>query len=225
MLIATQTFVYSDEHAGLSLITAGETRVSADHHLALERPDVWRVGKPRKNKLGTELRHGVGSVAMRAGATRTGNALAGHFSIFNTWCEIDSVFEGRFLESVAPGSFLRSFAEQTPKVLLEHGKDPGLGNRPLGSIEHLAEDDIGAAYRVALVDGIPDMVLDGLRRGLFGASFRFEVRREDVVRDPEPSERNPGGIPERTIREALVREFGPVTFAAYPTASATLQAA
>jgi hypothetical protein len=53
-----------------------------------------------------------------------------------------------------------------------------------------------------------------------GASFRFKVMREDFNKKPERSDVNPDGLPERTITEAKVMEFGPVTFPAYEGATA-----
>jgi hypothetical protein len=46
----------------------------------------------------------------------------------------------------------------------------------------------------------------------FDASFRFKVRGEDLDESPQASTYNPRALPERTIREAQVLEFGPVTF-------------
>lgn len=63
-------------------------------------------------------------------------------------------------------------------------------------------------------------VLPGLRAGLYGSSFKFRVRDEDVARSPARSTSNPEGLEERTIRDAKVFEFGPVTFPAYAGATA-----
>jgi hypothetical protein len=44
--------------------------------------------------------------------------------------------------------------------------------------------------------------------------------RDETDNFPERSDRNPNQIPERTVVEAAVREFGPVTFPAYDNANA-----
>ncbi len=60
----------------------------------------------------------------------------------------------------------------------------------------------------------------GLRAGVYGASFRFQTLREDIDQRPGTSAYNPEGLPQRTIQEARVMEFGPVTFPAYAGATA-----
>lgn len=150
-----------------------------------------------------------------------GPVLTGHFSKFNEWTEINSSYEGRFMERVAPGAFAKTISESVSKmrVLFNHGKDV-LGQQILGPIRSLKEDNLGAAYEVPLFDGIPPLILAGLRAGQYGSSFRFGVEREEYVSKPRKSDYNPLGIPERTIKEARVREFGPVTFGAYAGATA-----
>jgi HK97 family phage prohead protease len=126
------------------------------------------------------------------------------------------------MERVAPGAFLRTFVEDraSMRVLLQHGRDPQLGEKPLGPILTLREDEHGAYYEVPLFDGVPSLVVEGLRAGQYGASFRFRVLLEEIAEQPEPSDYNPLGLPERTIQDAQVLEFGPVTFPAYPDATA-----
>jgi phage head maturation protease len=88
-------------------------------------------------------------------------------------------------------------------------------------IEDLSEDETGARYTVPLFDTSYNRdLVPGLRAGAYGASFRFRVTREAFNRTPEPSAYNPDGLPERTIQEASVSEFGPVTFPAYAGATA-----
>jgi HK97 family phage prohead protease len=151
--------------------------------------------------------------------------LFGHFAVFNRWTEIDSFFEGTFMERIAPGAFKKTFREQRDqiRVLFQHGRDAQLGMKPLGTIRSLSEDGEGASYEVPLFRGIPELIMDGLRDDQYGASFKFRVMKEDLVKEPRASEDNPKGLDERTIREVQLFEFGPVTFGAYPEATAGLR--
>lgn len=154
--------------------------------------------------------------------------LTGRFAVFNQWTEINSLFEGRFLERVAPGAFKKTIREgrEGMRVLFQHGHDPQIGDKPLGPIRELREDEEGAYYEVPLLDTSYNRdLVPGLEAGLYGASFRFRVVREEVVDDPGPGEHNPLGLPERTVKEAQVHEFGPVTFPAYAGASAGVRSA
>jgi HK97 family phage prohead protease len=159
----------------------------------------------------------------RAGGGAGAPLLYGYFARFNEWTEIDSTFEGHFLERVAPGAFARSLAHDRERlrVLFQHGRDPQIGDKPLGIPTLLREDERGAAYEVPLLDTsyVADLI-PGLRAGAYGSSFRFKVLREDLNEKPERSSYNPNALPERTIREAKVMEFGPVTFPAYEGAIA-----
>ncbi len=149
--------------------------------------------------------------------------LVGHFARFNEWAEIDSYSEGHFLERIAPGSFVRTLAEDRIRVTLNHGKDPDLGDKPIASPDVLREDPEGAWYEAPLLDGVPLLVVSGLRARQYGSSFRFEVIGEDFDRGAKRSDYNPQGLPERTITEARVHEFGPVTYPAYEGATAGLR--
>lgn len=153
----------------------------------------------------------------------------GHFGVFNRWTEIDSLWEGHFLERFAPGSFKRTIREarQQMRILFQHGMDPGLGDRPIADVNarsaQLKEEDFGPYYEAPLLRGVPDLVVSGLEAGVYGASHRFRALREIVVESPEPSEENPKGLMERTVTEAAVREFGPVTWGAYEDATAAVR--
>lgn len=155
----------------------------------------------------------------------TDPVLFGHFAVFDTPTEIDSMFEGHFIERIAPGAFKKTFRELSPRVLFQHGKDPYLGDKVLGTPDPLREDEIGAPYNVPLFRGLPELLLDGIRAGEYGASFRFRVLREQWDENPDPSDDNPDGLPERMLKEVQVPEFGPVTFPAYASATAGLRSA
>lgn len=149
--------------------------------------------------------------------------LSGHFSVFDNWYQIDSVWEGSFLERIAPGAFADTIENDRAgmKVLFDHGFDPQIGNKALGPIDDLREDKTGPYYEVPLMDTSYNRdLLPGLKRGLYGASFRFRVQGESWDDEPKTSKANPKGMPERTITRVQVMEFGPVTFPANPKADA-----
>ena len=145
------------------------------------------------------------------------------FSPFNTFYEIDSWWEGRFLERTVRGAFKKTIAENrgNVKVLYDHGHDAQIGNKVLGAIEDLREDGDSPVGVVPLFDTLYNReLLPGLEAGVYGSSFRFRVIQDAWNDEPGRSEHNPDGIPERTITEIRLFEFGPVTFPANPDATA-----
>jgi HK97 family phage prohead protease len=148
------------------------------------------------------------------------------FSPVNEWTTIRSKYEGEFLERFAPGAWKKTMREQAKRIkpLFQHGADPVAGDKPLGPIRMLEERDDGGYAEVALLDTSYNRdILPGLKEGLYGASHRFSVMREEEVSTPERSDYNPHGLPERTVKEAQLYEFGPVTFPAYEGATAGLR--
>lgn len=158
--------------------------------------------------------------------------MEGHFSVFDDWYEINSYFEGEFMERIAPGAFKKTFKDDASrknagdkiKCILEHGHDYTVGDKPLGVPRSLSEDGTGAAYEVPLLDTsyVRDLI-PALEAGAYGASFRFRVLVDEWVEKPERSDTNPNGIPERTIKEVRVMEFGPTMFPASAGASSGLR--
>jgi HK97 family phage prohead protease len=145
------------------------------------------------------------------------------FSPVNEWTRISSMWEGDFMERFAPGAWRKTISEQRDRIraLFQHGMDPQAGDKPLGPITLLEENDRGGYGEVPLLDTSYNRdLLPGLRAGLYGASHRFSVLREEEVTNPEASEANPLGLKERTVKEARLMEFGPVTFPAYAGATA-----
>ena len=168
-------------------------------------------------------RYDAGSIELREDDTGTGRTLNGHFAVFNEFTEIDSWFEGRFLEQIAPGSFRDTIEDEnrSPKILFDHGHDPSIGNKPLGAPDVLREDKTGAYYESELFDEeYVNQLLPALRSGQLGASFRFRIT-SDEWREPKRSTKaNPDKLKERTITGVDLYEFGPVTFPAYGNATA-----
>ncbi len=153
------------------------------------------------------------------------------FSPFDTWYEINSMWEGRFMERTLPGAFKRTAqnakrpdGRYSTKVLYNHGTDLNIGDKLLGIPTRFEEVDTpeyrGPELEVPLYDTSYNRdLMPGIRDGAYGSSFMFDVMREDWVNEPGVSEHNPDGIPERSISEVRTFEAGPVTWPASPTAS------
>jgi HK97 family phage major capsid protein/HK97 family phage prohead protease len=151
--------------------------------------------------------------------------MTGHLAVFNQWSEISSIHEGHFMERLAPGAFDKTLeGKSRMKVTFNHGKDPHLGDKVLGIPTVLEPDDHGVKYEVPLFDTEYNRELaPGLKAGAYGSSFRFNVVHDDFNKRAKVSDYNPKGLPERTLTEVNMQEFGPVTFPAYPGATSGMR--
>jgi hypothetical protein len=148
------------------------------------------------------------------------------FSTFDSWYEIESWWEGEFLERTVKGAFDQTIKEDRDsiKVLYDHGFDYQIGNKVLGPIDDLREDPDSPVGVVPLFDTMYNReLLPGLEAGVYGSSFRFRVTGETWDDEPGVSDYNPKGLPERTITKVRLFEFGPVTFPANPESTAKLR--
>ncbi len=136
---------------------------------------------------------------------RVGLPVVGRMLPFNEWTEVRSAKEGNFFEQFAPGSLSKSIRERG------------------ATIEEMWEREDGAHYRSRLLEGVPELVVSGLRAGLYGSSVSFRARRFERVSHPRRRADNPGGLEERTITEADVYEFSFVTFPQYVGATARVE--
>jgi HK97 family phage prohead protease len=166
--------------------------------------------------------------AQAPGPGYLGRTLFGHLAVFDQWAEVDSKWEGHFMERMAPGSFRKTISEgrDRMKVLFNHGQDAQIANKVLGPIRDIGEDASGAFYEVPLLDTSYNRdLLPGLEAGVYGSSFRFSVPsgKEQFNRRAARSPWNPEGIPERTVLEADLKEFGPVTWPVYKGATAAVR--
>jgi len=140
------------------------------------------------------------------------------------------------LESVRAGAFSKTIRENRDRIVcsFDHGYDPQIGDKPMGPITVLREDDDGAYYEVPLLDtdynrnfilpALQGRTIDGRNLGsVLGASFRFRVVKDEWNMDPKQSDHNPDGIPERTITEVRLFEFGPVVYPASSAATAEVR--
>lgn len=149
-----------------------------------------------------------------------GNLLVGYAAVFNESTEIDS-WEGKFRETIAPGAFRKTLRERGSqvKVLFNHGMDPSIGDKPLGKPRTMREDKQGLFVEVPLDETSYNADIKALLRSgaLDGMSFRMTVVDERWTYPDDD-------LPERTIKEIRLYEFGPVTFPAYAATQAGVRA-
>lgn len=153
--------------------------------------------------------------------------LRGVFTPFNQWATIDS-WEGLFRERTVPGAFKRTISQSWDSfkrvgrhaivVNYNHGMDAAVGTRQLGSITILEEREEGPYYEVSLLDTDynREYIVPAAEDGILGASYRFAIPKGGDTW----VERTDDGIPERTITESAVYEFGPVDHPAFEAATA-----
>ena len=158
-----------------------------------------------------------------------GRSLAGFPVVFDRWTEIQS-WDGPFLERVVAGSADETLAKRSDKIQLmfNHGFDMTLEQTPIGRHTLFDARSEGVWNEAALVDrGVYpkiDLLAELIRMGaVYGQSFRFSVLAEEWRDDPDPSDHNPKGIPERSITEFRWYESGPVTYPAYEATSVSLR--
>jgi len=152
--------------------------------------------------------------------------LGGHFSVFNHWYRVSSMFEGDFVERTAPGMFAETLVanRESMRAQFDHGFDAQIGNKSLGGVRELRQDETGGYYEIDLDDTSYNRdLLPGFKRGAYGSSFRMMVLDDTWDNNPARSEYNPEGKPERTILRADVMELGPVAWPASPAATAKMR--
>lgn len=176
---------------------------------------------------GLEVVRAVATTVRAKSDEGAGTLLEVRFSTFDEWYEINSAWEGNFLERTSRGAFAKTIKEngRNVRALFDHGHDPTVGNKPLGVVESLREEDDSPVGLVRLFDDAAYVrdLMPGLRAGVFGSSFRFRAIKDEWNDAPGVSEWNPKGIPERTVREVALYEFGPVTFPANPASTAKVR--
>jgi phage head maturation protease len=190
----------------------------------------WHLGPPPRKpswKLNTEPPHTipdpVPAVRLRTSEGGGMPTMFGRFASFGEWAEINNVLEGHFLERMAPAAFEKTIQEHRDKirVLFHHGQDPTIGFAVLGPIRSLNPD---TSYEVDLFDvDYVHRLLPGLRSGVYGVSFRFSVTKDELRQHPTRSDWNPKALPEVTVVEAGVTEFGPTPLPAYKNATAAVR--
>src|SRR6185436_13902963 len=90
------------------------------------------------------------------------------FARYNEWTEINSSFEGNFMERNASKAFAKTIQENSGNMrsLFNHGKDPHIGDKVLGPIQDIKDTEQGPRARVPLFDTSYNRdLLPGLKAG------------------------------------------------------------
>lgn len=203
-----------------------------------------RFAPPPRTDLLREAPFGLVRAAAAGDGPGDGLTLDGYAAVFKRESVIDS-WEGRFKETIAPGSMKKSFRERPPKIQFDHGKHPLIGSIPIAAVESVSEDSdpelapdggahvIGRLHDNWLVEPVRDAIDS---RSIDGMSFRFSVVREawfgpdgKQIRDQAALEAALErtwyeDVPDeelllRELRELKVAELGPVVWPAYSDTS------
>ena len=158
-----------------------------------------------------EVRSSKGSVELRDGPN--GPMIAGYGAVFNR----DSSDLG-FIEQVDPGAFSKTIQEADVRGLGNHDANWLLGRSKAGTLR-LRTDNLGLYYEIDVNESDPDgqRALAKVRRGDWdGSSFCFQAVRDEWDWSAEP--------PQRRLLEVQLIDVGPVTYPAYPDATAAARA-
>jgi phage head maturation protease len=144
---------------------------------------------------------------------------------YEEWTEVDSMLEGHFMESFAHGSMSKTIMERGKgvQVYMDHGRSPQYGRQPVAQLEDTWEDSTGVFFRAALLKGLPEFFMDGLRKGLYGASLGADAIRTLYRRWPVKSDYNPDGIEERVRQEVRAFDYSLTSRPIYASATLTFR--
>lgn len=123
-----------------------------------------------------------------------------------------------FIEQVDPGAFTKTIQEADVRGLGNHDANWLLGRTKAGTMR-LRSDANGLYYEIDVNPEDPDgqRALAKVRRGDWdGSSFSFTTVRDEWNWQAQP--------PQRRLLEVALIDVGPVTFPAYPDATATSRA-
>jgi HK97 family phage prohead protease len=163
------------------------------------------------SKPDTETRCVVRAVEARA-ADDGRMTVAGYAAVFNEGADIG----GWFVETIAPGAFSRSIAEEDVLAFFNHDRGRVLGRKSSGSLR-LSEDSKGLAVEIDLPETSDGRDVKALveRGDISGMSFGFRVTKEEWDET--------GDIPKRTILEVDLIEVSAVSLPAYDGTSIAMR--
>lgn len=159
-----------------------------------------------------------------------GRTLFGTLAPYDEWGEINSPVEGHFLERYSRSAIQKTLRDGLSKlrILFQHGQDPQIGIKPLGTLERLEIGQRAPEWEVSLFDvDYVNSLKPALEAGQFGTSWTFHPMPNKFTVNPKPqrSNYNPNGLPEVTHHEIKLTEFGPCMFQVFEGATAGVRSA
>jgi HK97 family phage prohead protease len=154
---------------------------------------------------------------VRAAEAGSAPVISGMAAVYNR----ETVIAGMFREVIRPGAFSRVLSENPDVVAApNHNWDVVLGRTIAGTLKLEERENQGLHYDIQINPDDTE-AMNFYRRVQRGdvrhSSFAFTVRKE-LWTNPA----NPQDLPLRAVLEIeLLRDVSPVTFAAYPTTSAS----
>jgi HK97 family phage prohead protease len=134
---------------------------------------------------------------------------------------VETTIGGLFVERIEKGAFAAAAARDDARALYNHDPNVVLGRKSAGTLR-MRDDAVGLYYSVDI--NLDDPAAKAVaarvsRRDVTGSSFWFEVDGEDGEEwRPAPDRK---GLPLRILRKLKLVDVSPVTFPAYPQATAS----
>lgn len=136
--------------------------------------------------------------------------IKGHSAVFNKWTP--NLIFGIFRERFEAGAFADTIKADDIRALWNHEPNFVLGRNKNETLR-LSEDKRGLKMENDPPDTVwaRDLVESLRRKDVTGQSIGFRVLKaeDEIIEEVK-------GITERTIKRAMLRDVGPVTFPAYP---------
>jgi HK97 family phage prohead protease len=126
---------------------------------------------------------------------------------------------GWFVEKITPGAFTKALESSDIRALFNHDSNKVLGRSSAGTLR-VFEDEAGLRYEITppSAQWVEDLLISLERGDIRESSFQFEIESDEWDESQEPWQRTITAV-------KRLWDVGPVTFPAYPTATAGLRSA
>lgn len=145
-----------------------------------------------------------------------GRTVEGLGSAYGVPYEVYRADGSKFVETMRYGVFDESLKKTRPISQYMHGRDPAVGSAPILALEVVREQPSGLYFRGRLLDGVPELIVSGLRAGeINSASIRFSPIEQEWSTDRSKV----------TVKKGTLAEVGVVIHPANPAALVSLRQA